>query len=105
MKGNENSLFYSDNKLNQKNFFLGVEDQITKDYAIYKAPTKRIDKSLLKIPEPSIFKSDHPIKAIHVMENEILVGNDGGELIIIGKEDFKLIDTQILIEAPVMKIE
>ena len=28
MAKNEKSMFYADNKLNQKNFFLGLEDQI-----------------------------------------------------------------------------
>jgi len=105
MNKNDKSLFYSDNKLNQKNFFLGVEDQIKADYDRYMKPSKKIDKSLLKIPEPSIFKSDHPIKAIHVLENEIMIGNDGGELIIVDKKTFKLIERQILIEAPIVKIE
>ena len=44
----------------------------------YSKPRDNASKNLLKTPEPSVFKSDHPVKALHLMDDAILIGNDGG---------------------------
>ena len=58
-----------------------------------KAP-RQLPDSLMKIPEPSVFKSTDPIKALHVLEKVIIIGNDAGVLTIIDKYTFKELSKQ-----------
>ena len=58
-----------------------------------KAP-RELANSLMKIPEPSVFKSADPIKALHVLEKVILIGNDAGVITIVDKLTFKELSKQ-----------
>ena len=53
-----------------------------------KAP-RDLSESMMKVPEPTIFKSTDPIKALHVLEKVLIIGNDAGVITVIDKFTFK----------------
>ena len=59
---------------------------------------------MLKIPEPTVFKHDSPVKSLLVLEKVVITGNDRGEIQIIEKSTFKLLQNLVIIDAPILKI-
>lgn len=60
----------------------------------YKKPNQdrlNYKQSLLKIPEPVVYKNESPVKAMHVFDDNILLGTDLGEIKLLDKYSFKLI--------------
>lgn len=67
--------------------FENIDESVAKQMAMLKI--QRQDKAdLLKIPDPTVFKHDCPVKAMLVLEKVIITGNDRGEIKIISKNDF-----------------
>ena len=87
------------NKFNNK-LFDGIDEEIAMKMEKYKKPNQdrlNYKKSLLKIPEPVVYKNECPVKAMHVFDNNILLGTDQGEIKLLDKHSFKEIQKQVFI--------
>lgn len=62
-------------------------------------------EDLMKIPEPTVFKMDCPVKAIHMMEKVIMIANENGEIVVIDKLTFKELSRQVFINHPIIKLD
>ena len=103
-KKNVKSFFDKDNVEVQKNFFIGVDKELESKMEKIKA-TRDLKDQLMKVPEPTVFKSADPIKALHILEKVIIIGNDAGELIVVDKFTFKELSRSQFIKFPIIKID
>lgn len=69
--------------------FAGIEDSVKEQMERLKIQREKDKESLLKIPDPTVFKHDCPVKAMLVLDGVILTGNDRGEIKVIDKKTFK----------------
>lgn len=59
----------------------------------------------MKVPEPSVFKNDSPIKTMIVKEDIIMIGTDAGDLKILDKRTFKVLKCEKISDCPILHIE
>ena len=89
----------------ERKIVANVYDQTQKQvYEMKQQLEAKRNKGLLQAPDPVVFHHDSPVKAMLVLDDVLLTGNDAGEISVIDKASFKLLARQICVEAPILKI-
>lgn len=59
----------------------------------------------LKLPDPAVSKQDAPIKAMMIMDDVVVTGNDKGQIILYDKASFDIILKETIMEFQVLNLQ